>query len=132
MTHGDRMKRVFFALACLVCAFPPAHAAEPGRCAPLDFASDGEFRNVTEPGDVRIVPTDKTVLINKRKPEATRVIFGAATSKHSPVVIVKDCSGTAYTFVLTISGVIDAGEVTIDGNYGSQAFGRIGDGWMTQ
>ncbi|MDF0581263.1 hypothetical protein [Bradyrhizobium yuanmingense] len=101
------------------------------RCAPLDFAS-GNFRNVTEPGDVRILPTDKVVLINKRKPEATRVIFGRATSAHSSVVTVKDCSGTAQKYVLTISGAIDAGGITIDGNYGTQVFRRVGAAWMIQ
>lgn len=101
------------------------------RCAPLDFSSRG-FRNVVAPGDVRILPTDRVVLINKRKPEATRIIFGRATSAHSSVVIVKDCSGTARKHVLTVSGEIDAGEITIDGNYGSQGFRRVGAAWMIQ
>lgn len=101
------------------------------RCAPLNFASS-KFRNVTESGDVRILPTDLVVLINKRKPEATRVIFGRATSSYSSVVIVKDCSGTAQKHILTISGEIDVGEITIDGNYGAQAFRRVGAAWMIQ
>lgn len=104
---------------------------QPRRCAPLEFSA-GNFRNVTEPGDVRILPTDQVVLINKRKPEATRVIFGRATSSHSSVVIVKDCSGTAQKHILTISGEIDVGEITIDGNYGAQAFRRVGAAWMIQ
>lgn len=110
-------------------AFPADH---PQRCAPVNFPSNGEFRNVTQPGDVRILPTDKVVLVNKRTPEATQVIFGRATSAHSPVVIVKDCSGTAHKFILTISGEIDVGEITIDGNYGSQGFRRVGNRWMVQ
>ncbi|RTE92449.1 hypothetical protein [Bradyrhizobium sp. LVM 105] len=101
------------------------------RCAPLDFSS-GNFRNVTEPGDVRILPTDQVVLINKVKPEATRVIFGRATSVLSLFVLIKDCSGTAQKYVLTISGEIDVGETTIDGNYGIAAFRRVGDAWMIQ
>ena len=110
----------------------PAVSAQPQRCAPIDFPSDADFRNITEPGDVRILPTDKTVLINKRTPEATRVIFGPATSAHSSLVIVKDCSGTAPEFNLTISGEIDASEVTIDGNYGTWALRRVGNRWMIQ
>lgn len=101
------------------------------RCAPLNFSS-GNFRNVTEPGDVRILPTDQVVLINKRKPEVTRVIFGRATSAYSPFVVIKDCSGSAQKYVLTISGKIDVGEITIDGNYGSADFRRVGDAWMIQ
>jgi hypothetical protein len=117
----------------LLCAPALAQAgAQPIRCAPLNFASNGEFRNVTEPGDVRILPVDKVVLINKRKPEPTRVIFDRATKSRSSVIVVKDCSGTARDFVVTISGEIDAGEVTIDGNYGSWALRRAGDRWMIQ
>ena len=104
---------------------------QPRRCAPLWFSA-GNFRNVTEPGDVRILPTDQVVLINKRKPEATRVIFGLATSVLSPFIVIKDCSGTAQKHVLTISGEIDAGEITIDSNYGTQAFRRVGAAWMIQ
>jgi hypothetical protein len=37
------------------------------RCAPREFSSRN-FRNVTEPGDVRILLTDQVVLINKRTP----------------------------------------------------------------
>jgi hypothetical protein len=73
----------------------PAMSDQARRCVPLEFQSNAEFRNVTEAGDVRVQPTDKVILINKAIPEATRVIFGGATSAHSPVVIVKDCSGTA-------------------------------------
>ncbi|MBR1190072.1 hypothetical protein JQ558_14525 [Bradyrhizobium sp. AUGA SZCCT0160] len=121
----------FLTTAAFVALTLSGAAAEPNRCAPLDFKSN-EFRNVTEPGDVHILPTDKTVLINKRKPEPTRVIFGRATSAHSPVVIVKDCSGTAYQHALTLSGQIDIRVITIDGNYATQALRRVGNRWMTQ
>ena len=105
---------------------------DQGRCISVDHPSDAHFRNVTAPGDIRVLSTDEVILVNKRIPEATRVIFDRATSQHSAVVIVKDCSGTARNFVLTISGEIDAGEVTIDGNYGSQALRRVGNRWMIQ
>ncbi|WP_146101241.1 hypothetical protein [Bradyrhizobium sp. AC87j1] len=119
-------------VVALIVGISAAHSGELGRCAPLDFASNGEFRNVTESGDVRIGPGDKVVLINKRKPEATRVVFDRATRAYSSVVIVKDCSGTARDSVVTISGEIDAGEISIDGNWGSIGFRRVGSRWMIQ
>lgn len=127
-----KMKVLVIAALAWMALGGTALSEHSARCAPLDFRSDGEFRNVTEPGDVHILSTDKTVLINKRIPEATRVIFGRGTSKHSSVVIVKDCSGTANKFVVTMSGAIDVGEITIDGNYGSVAFRRVGAAWMVQ
>jgi hypothetical protein len=111
--------------------FPSSGNLE-GRCISPDYPSNANFRNVTAPGDIRVLPTDKMILVNKRIPEVTSVIFGRATSKHSAVVIVKDCSGTAQKFVVKISGEIDAGEVVIDGNYGSQGLRQVGDRWMIQ
>lgn len=119
------------ALLCSQALAQTSPEATLRRCAPLEFSA-GNFRNVIEPGDVRILPMDQVVLINKRKPEATRVIFGRATSVHSPLVVIKDCSGTAQKHVLTVSGEIDGGEITIDGNYAAQAFRRVGAAWMIQ
>ncbi|WP_375308397.1 hypothetical protein WI560_13515 [Bradyrhizobium sp. A11] len=119
-----------FLIVLLTCG--TSRANEGRRCASTDFQSTREYRNVVGPGDVHVQPGDQVILINKRKPETTRVIFGRATSAHSSVVIVKDCSGTAQKHVLTISGAIDAGEVTIDGNYGTYAFRRVGAAWMIQ
>jgi hypothetical protein len=138
--NGSTMGRLFALLMMLLALFvvvaPRSSAVSGtslrGRCVPLDYPSNANFRNVTAPGDIPVLLTDKVILVNKRIPEATRVIFGRATPQYSTSVIVKDCSGTANKFALTISGEIDAGEVVIDGNYGSQVLRRVGDRWIIQ
>lgn len=134
-TMGRLFALLMMSLALFVVA--PRSSAVSGtslqeRCVPLDYPLNANFRNVTAPGDIRVLPTDEVILVNKRIHEATRIIFGRATREHSAVVIAKDRSGTANKFALTISGEIDAGEVVIDGNYESQALRRVGDRWMIQ
>jgi hypothetical protein len=126
----NKSKRWLFLSAVLSCP-SAASAATDNRCVPLDFPSDSHFRNVTAPGDIRVLPSDEVILVNKRTPETTRVIFGPATSNYSSVVIVKDCSGTASKFNVPISGEVDA-EVVIDGNYATQSLRRVGSRWMLQ
>jgi hypothetical protein len=133
---GRLFALLMMSLALFVVVAPRSSAAAgtslQGRCVALDYPSNTNFRNVTAPGDIRVLPTDEVILVNKRIPEATRVIFDHATPRHSPLIVVKDCSGTANKFALTISGEIDAGEVVMDGNYGSQVLRRVGDRWMIQ
>jgi hypothetical protein len=126
----NKSKRWLLLSAVLSCP-SVASAATDNRCVPLDFPSDSHFRNVTAPGDIRVLPSDEVILVNKRTPEATRVIFGPATSKYSRVVVVKDCNGTANKFNVSISGEIDA-EIVIDGNYATQSLRRVGNRWMLQ
>ena len=138
--NGSIMGRLFallmMSLALFVVVAPRSSAVSGAslqeRCVPLDYPSNTNFRNVITPGDIRVLLTDKVILVNKGIPEATRVIFDRPTPQYSAVVIVKDCSGTANKFALPISGEIDAGEVVIDGNYGSQVLRHVGDWWMIQ
>lgn len=86
--------------------------------ATLIAATTGIYRMVTTAGDVQIVSTDITILMNKGVGGATNILLPTSASRDGLPVTVKDYKGDANTNNITF---VPASGETIDGFSASAA-----------
>ena len=92
----------------------------------------GNLRVVTASGNISVLSTDNTIIINKTIAATTTVTLPASPAINQPVTI-KDGAGNANTYNITVSGngnTIDGGNTyVIGGAYGSISMMWTGSFW---
>lgn len=122
-----RIILIIAAIGLTVCG--QAIAGEPIRCVDLPFeTADPSIRNIPGPGVAAVKPGDELILVNYDHGGVT-VSLGDARGFSKPIKV-KDCAGVAFLHPIKITGKIDVGDWTIDGNGGYATFYPLGSTWV--